>query len=239
MPDRLLLIENDERVAETLRLHLEESGFYLHREADGQEALACIEREVWDLVLLAVERHGADGWDICRHLHAQHPAIPVIMLSTRASESDRVLGLELGADDFIEKPFSTLELVARVRALIRRSKISSKLIKSPTNLYFGAYLIDARRRELQRDSDVVPLTLREFDLLSFLARHHGHTHSRQHLLDKVWGDSFDGYEHTVNSHINRLRVKIEQDPRKPKHIQTVWGIGYRFDAGAVHPRPTA
>jgi len=230
MNEQLLLVEDDDAIAGALRLHLEEAGYRLHRESDGLRAMAAIDRQRWDMVLLDLMLPGADGWDVCRHLRARHADVPVIMLSARSAEAHRVLGLELGADDYLAKPFSMLELVARVRALLRRIE---QLRASPalaSELLFGPFRLDTVRRELLRGDAAVPLTLREFDLLHFLARHPGRAFSRGELLQRVWGAGFDGYEHTVNSHINRLRTKIEDDPRDPRRIVTVWGVGYRFEA---------
>ena len=229
MHQHLLLVEDDDAIADALRLHLEQAGYRLHREADGRLAMAAIDRQRWDLVLLDLMLPGADGWEVCRHLRARHPDVPVIMLSARSAEAHRVLGLELGADDYLAKPFSMLELVARVRALLRRvQQLRSAPAAAPV-LRFGPWRLDTVRRELLQGPTLVPLTLREFDLLHFLARHPGQAFGRGELLQRVWGAGFDGYEHTVNSHINRLRSKIEPDPRVPTHIVTVWGIGYRFD----------
>ncbi len=233
MNEHLLLVEDDDAIADALRLHLEEAGYRLHRECDGRLAMAAIDRQRWDLVLLDLMLPGADGWEVCRHLRSQHAMVPVIMLSARSAEAHRVLGLELGADDYVAKPFSMLELVARVRALLRRIEQMRGSAAPAVALRFGPFRLDTVRRELQRGAKQVPLTLREFDLLSFLARHHGRTFSRLELLQRVWGDGFDGYEHTVNSHINRLRTKIEDDPRDPRRIVTVWGVGYRFDDAAA------
>ena len=229
MHQNLLLVEDDDAIADALRLHLEQAGYRLHREADGRLAMAAIDRQRWDLVLLDLMLPGADGWEVCRHLRARHPDVPVIMLSARSAEAHRVLGLELGADDYLAKPFSMLELVARVRALLRRvQQLRSAPAAAPV-LRFGPWRLDTVRRELMQGPTLVPLTLREFDLLHFLARHPGQAFGRGELLQRVWGAGFDGYEHTVNSHINRLRSKLEPDPRVPTYIVTVWGIGYRFD----------
>ncbi len=233
MPQHLLLVEDDDAIADALRLHLEQAGYHLHREADGGLAMAAIDRQRWDLVLLDLMLPGADGWEVCRHLRARHPDVPVIMLSARSAEAHRVLGLELGADDYLAKPFSMLELVARVRALLRRVQQLRAAPAAAPVLRFGPWQLDTTRRELLQGDTPVPLTLREFDLLHFLARHPGQAFGRGELLQRVWGAGFDGYEHTVNSHINRLRNKIEHDPRLPLHIVTVWGVGYRFDPTAA------
>lgn len=233
MNEQLLLVEDDDAIAVALRLHLEDAGFRLHREADGRQAMAAIDRQRWDLVLLDLMLPGADGWEVCRHLRARHADVPVIMLSARSAEAHRVLGLELGADDYVAKPFSMLELVARIRALLRRIEQMRSTAAARQDFSFGPFRLDTVRRELLRDGTVVPLTLREFDLLHFLLKHPGRPFSRGELLQRVWGDGFDGYEHTVNSHINRLRSRIEEDPRDPKRVVTVWGVGYRFDPEAA------
>jgi DNA-binding response OmpR family regulator len=234
MNEHLLLVEDDDAIAVALRLHLEDAGFRLHREANGQHAMAAIDRQRWDLVLLDLMLPGADGWEVCRHLRARHADVPVIMLSARSAEAHRVLGLELGADDYVAKPFSMLELVARIRALLRRIEQMRSTTAAKQEFNFGPFRLDTVRRELLRDGTAVPLTLREFDLLHFLLKHPGRPFSRGELLQRVWGDGFAGYEHTVNSHINRLRSRIEEDPRDPKRVVTVWGVGYRFD---LHPVP--
>jgi DNA-binding response OmpR family regulator len=234
MNEHLLLVEDDDAIAVALRLHLEDAGYRLHREANGQHAMAAIDRQRWDLVLLDLMLPGADGWEVCRHLRARHADVPVIMLSARSAEAHRVLGLELGADDYVAKPFSMLELVARIRALLRRIEQMRSTTASKQEFSFGPFHLDTVRRELLRDGTAVPLTLREFDLLHFLLKHPGRPFSRGELLQRVWGAGFDGYEHTVNSHINRLRSRIEEDPRDPKRVVTVWGVGYRFD---MQPAP--
>ncbi len=229
MNEQLLIVEDDDAIADALALHLKEAGYRLHRESDGLQAMGAIDRQRWDLVLLDVMLPGADGWDLCRHLRQRHPDVPVIMLSARSAEAHRVLGLELGADDYMAKPFSMLELVARLRALLRRVEQIRAAPASAAELRFGPFRLDTSRRELIRDGVTLSLTLREFDLLHYLARHAGQAFSRSELLSRVWGAGFDGYEHTVNSHINRLRAKVEDDPREPRRIVTVWGVGYRFE----------
>jgi DNA-binding response OmpR family regulator len=231
MNEQLLIVEDDDAIADALSLHLHEAGYRLAREADGLRAMQAIDRQRWDLVLLDLMLPGADGWDVCRHLRQRHPGVPVIMLSARSAEAHRVLGLELGADDYLAKPFSMLELVARVRALLRRIEQMRNSPLPSLELSFGPFRLDTARRALFRHGQPLALTLREFDLLHFLARHAGQAFSRGELLSRVWGPGFDGYEHTVNSHINRLRAKVEDDPRDPKRIVTVWGVGYRFEAG--------
>ena len=229
MNEDILLVEDDDAIADVLRLHLEQAGYCLYRESDGKRAMGVIDQKAWDLVLLDLMLPGADGWEVCRHLRAKHPQVPVIILSARTAEAHRVQGLELGADDYLAKPFSMVELVARVRALLRRIEQSRTQSVPAPHLSFGPFCLDVLRRELSYETQAVPLTLREFDLLSFLAAQPGRTFNRQELLHWVWGEGFGGYEHTVNSHINRLRTKIEDDPSHPRYIVTVWGVGYRFE----------
>lgn len=230
MNEQLLLVEDDDAIAEALQAHLVGAGYRLHRESDGLAAIAAIDRTNWDLVILDLMLPGADGWEVCRHLRATRAQVPVIMLSARSAEAHRVLGLELGADDYIAKPFSMLELVARIRALFRRLEQMRAAQSEPVSeSRFGTFKLNFRRRELLNGERAVPLTVREFSLLSFLARNRGQAFSRAELLQEVWGEGFDGYEHTVNSHINRLRTKIEDDPRDPRLIVTLWGLGYRFE----------
>lgn len=229
MNEHLLLVEDDDAIADALRLHLEQAGYHLYREADGLLAMAAIDRQRWDMVLLDLMLPGADGWDVCRHLRSRHADVPVIMLSARSAEAHRVLGLELGADDYLAKPFSMLELVARVRALLRRIEQLRAAPGAPAELHFGLFRLDTVRRELRRGDAVIGLTMREYDLLHFLLRHPGRVYSRGELLQQVWGAGFDGFEHTVNSHINRLRGKLQLAPGDARCIATVWGVGYRFE----------
>jgi DNA-binding response OmpR family regulator len=229
----LLLVEDDDAIAEVVTLHLREAGFQVRRERDGGVAIQVVTTDRFDLVLLDLMLPGADGLDVCRQLRTRPDHVPLIILSARATETHRVLGLELGADDYLPKPFSMLELVARVRALLRRAEKQRVPTGPAPALRFGPYTLDPVRRELRRAGDTIPLTLREFDLLHFLARHPGEVFSRGALLDRVWGAGFEGYEHTVNSHINRLRMKVEADPQTPRLIETVWGVGYRLGDVAI------
>jgi len=224
----LLLVEDDDAIAEVVTLHLREAGYDVHRERNGDAAMRIVSEGRFDLVLLDLMLPGADGLEVCRHLRGRSEYVPLIIISARATETHRVLGLELGADDYLPKPFSMLELVARVRALLRRVEKQRTPAGAASALRFGPCSLDPMRRELRRAQDAIPLTLREFDLLYFLARHPGQVFSRGELLNRVWGTGFDGYDHTVNSHINRLRTKIEADPQNPRLIETVWGVGYRF-----------
>jgi DNA-binding response OmpR family regulator len=257
---RLLLVEDDAAVADVVALHLRGAGYELEHAADGHLALRRIESQRFDLVLLDVMLPGTDGFEICRRLRTQeaqglagtqdgpHVPVPIIILSARTNEAERVLGLELGADDYLPKPFSMLELTARVRALLRRVEQLQAQLRNPFGvrvLQVGVLQIDLQRRDVSLAGVALNLTLREFDLLVFLARHPGQIFNRGELLQRVWGDGFDGFEHTVNSHINRLRAKLEGElagdprvlPKAPRLIETVWGLGYRFNApgNAVPP----
>ena len=183
----------------------------------------------WSLVVLDLRLPGPDGLEICRAIRKSRPYQPILMLTSRSAELDRVLGLETGADDYLTKPFSVLELVARVRAIFRRVENVQALSEAPRDpIRVGRLAIDPTRREVHLGDRAVDLTAREFDLLQHFALNPGRVFSRAELLDKVWGYGHEGYEHTVNSHINRLRAKIEQDPSKPELIVTVWGVGYKL-----------
>ena len=232
MQKTLMLVEDDSAIAEVVGLHLRQAGFHVRLARDGEEALRAVDAGGFDLMLLDLMLPGVDGLEVCRHLRSRPTYVPLIMISARASETHRVLGLELGADDYVPKPFSVLELEARVRALLRRADRQRVQQSGSAVLTFGTFSLDVARRELKRGDRTVPLTLREFDLLHFLVRHPDRIFSRSELLAHVWGSGFDGYDHTVNSHINRLRAKVEQDPQDPMLIQTVWGLGYRFAASS-------
>jgi DNA-binding response OmpR family regulator len=249
-PPKLLLVEDDAAVADVVAFHLRGAGYDVEHASDGHLALRRIESQRWDLVLLDVMLPGADGFEICRRLRAPPAAaqtrpqrlVPIIILSARTTEAERVLGLELGADDYLAKPFSMLELTARVRALLRRVDQLLAPAGSPL-LHAGSLCIDLVRRKATLAGQELNLTLREFDLLHFLARHPGHIFGRGELLQRVWGDGFDGFEHTVNSHINRLRSKLEGDAAPaapgapPRLIETVWGMGYSFNVPTSPPAP--
>jgi DNA-binding response OmpR family regulator len=234
MNAQLLLVEDDDAVADVVTLHMLQAGYGVHREADGRRAMQALDQARWDLLLLDLMLPGADGLDVCRHARSRPGWLPIIMISARSAETQRVLGLELGADDFLAKPFSMLELSARVRALLRRVQQMKQPPADGEPTRLGRWLLCPRRRELRAEGAAagVALTLREFDLLQFLLRHPGQVFTRAQLLQQVWGEGFEGFEHTVNSHINRLRNKIEAEPQDPRLITTVWGVGYRFEPPA-------
>jgi len=224
----LLVIEDDRDIARVVTLNLEDLGYEVDTTPSGEEGLELALSGRYDLIVLDLMLPDLDGLEVCRALRAKAPAVLMLMLTARSSELDRVVGLELGADDYLAKPFGVRELQARVKALLRRRRALAQEDPMEAPLRFGALVIDARAREVVLDDEALHLTAREFDLLLQFARNPGRVYSRAQLLDLVWGQGFDGFEHTVNSHINRLRAKIERDPGNPRYIQTVWGVGYKF-----------
>ena len=226
---RVLIVEDDLHIAELLRLHLRDEGYAVEHAADGHTGLRELERGSWDALVLDLMLPGIDGLEICRRARAMARYTPIIIISARSSEVHRILGLELGADDYLSKPFSVLELVARVKALLRRTDALARNARMDSgSLSIGELDIEPLAREVRVSGKLIELTPREFDLLYFFARSPGKVFSRLDLLNHVWGYQHDGYEHTVNTHINRLRIKIEVDPAQPRHILTVWGHGYKL-----------
>ncbi|WP_305806719.1 response regulator transcription factor [Stenotrophomonas sp. YIM B06876] len=236
---RVLIVEDDPHIAELLRMHLRDEGYAVEHAADGHAGLRELERSNWDALVLDLMLPGVDGLEICRRARAMARYTPIIIISARSSEVHRILGLELGADDYLAKPFSVLELVARVKALLRRTDALARNARMESgSLSLGELDIEPLAREVRVDGKLIELTPREFDLLYFFARSPGKVFSRLDLLNHVWGYHHDGYEHTVNTHINRLRLKIETDPAQPRRILTVWGHGYKLSAsvnGEVAP----
>lgn len=232
---RILLVEDERDIADLVALHLDDLCDEVVVASDGHEGMRLARAQDWVLIILDLRLPGPDGLAICRTVRKERAYQPILMLTSKSAELDRVLGLETGADDYLTKPFSVLELVARVRAILRRvenlpSAPSAK--QPPGTIDVGKIRIDPARREVRLDGLQVELTAREFDLLEHFARHPGQVFRRADLLDKVWGYGHEGYEHTVNSHINRLRAKIEANPSKPEIIVTVWGVGYKFKTNA-------
>jgi two-component system, OmpR family, response regulator len=227
---RILIIEDDVDIADMLGVHLREERFEIVHCARGDDGLRRLEQEAWDVLILDLMLPGVDGLEICRRARAMPRYTPIVIISARSTETHRIVGLELGADDYLAKPFSVLELVARVKALLRRVDALAKggQGQADASLRRGKLLIDPIARAASLAGAPLELTPREFDLLHFFARHPGKVFSRMGLLDAVWGYNHEGYEHTVNTHINRLRAKIEVDPAEPVCIVTVWGQGYKF-----------
>lgn len=236
----ILVVEDDPDIADMLAIQLLDEGFHVEQIADGEIARERLTRGGFDMLLLDIMLPGVNGLDLCRQARMAETYTPIIIISARGAESQRILGLELGADDYIAKPFSVLELVARMRALFRRETALGKDARRAAGVIeLDRLTIDPIAREARLDGNPVTLTAREFDLLFHFARHPGQVFSRIELLDKVWGYSHAGYEHTVNTHINRLRIKIEQNPARPRRILTVWGVGYKFAERDVHADQSA
>lgn len=231
---RILIVEDERDIASLLALHLSDANFDVSLAADGHEGMRLAFSQQWDLIILDIRLPGPDGLTICRAVRREMAYVPILMLTSKSSELDRVLGLELGADDYVTKPFSVSELVARVKAIFRRiESVEKRFPGGSENLSIGDLTIDTIGREVRRGAMKLTLTAREFDLLLHFVRHPGQVFSRAQLLDSVWGYGHEGYEHTVNSHINRLRAKIESDPAQPELIVTCWGVGYKFEATPV------
>ena len=234
---RILIVEDDGDIADLLALHLRDEGYEITHAADGDRGAALLEKGGWDALILDLMLPGIDGLEICRRARNMTRYTPIIIISARSSEVHRVLGLELGADDYLAKPFSMLELVARVKALFRRQEAMSRNLKMDAGtLSFSGLVIDPISREVMLNQHPIELTPREFDLLYFFAKSPGKVFSRLNLLNQVWGYEHEGYEHTVNTHINRLRIKIEANPAEPQRILTVWGKGYKFVTEAHNAR---
>jgi len=232
LPKRVLIVEDDMPIADLLRLHLQDEGYQVTHCADGNQGLAQLRTGGWDALILDLMLPGVDGLEICRQARAMATYTPIIITSARSSEVHRILGLELGADDYLVKPFSVLELVARVKALLRRADAMARNQRNESGaLELNGVRLDPLTRQAQVEGRPLDLTPREFDLLYFFVKHPEKVFSRLDLLNQVWGYQHDGYEHTVNTHINRLRAKIEADPADPARILTVWGKGYRFANG--------
>ena len=229
---RILIVEDEQDIADLVSLHLSVLCDETVIARDGHEGLALATSEEWAVIILDLRLPGPDGLEICRAVRRERAYQPILMLTSKSSELDRVLGLETGADDYLTKPFSVLELVARVRALFRRIENFRQAPRAANDgvVTAGPLSIDAESREVTLDGQAVELTAREFDLLHHFAKNPGRVFRRADLLDKVWGYGHEGYEHTVNSHINRLRAKIEGNPSEPEMIVTVWGVGYKFAA---------
>ncbi len=222
----ILVVDDEDTIRDVIRRYLERDGFAVREAADGYAALDAIEDEPPDLIVLDLMLPGVDGLSLTRQLRERH-RIPIIMLTAKGETSDRIRGLDLGADDYMAKPFSPQELVSRVKAVLRRSNESAPL--PGQSLEFDGLRLDPASRTITVDDQPIPLTTKEFDLLWFFARHPRQVFTRSQLLDHVWGYEFYGDPSTVTVHIRRLREKIERDPSQPRYVLTVWGVGYRFE----------
>ncbi len=226
----VLIVEDDPDILQLLQIHLQDLGCKTQIASDGEAGLQAAIDFPYDLIVLDVMLPGIDGLEVCRQLRAMKIPTPVLMLTARSEEIDKVLGLETGADDYLTKPFSVREFIARVKAIFRRVKMIKEADEQQASIIAikQGLTIDKNKRKVTLKGQRLELTPKEFDLLVLLASNPGHSYSRKRLLSVVWGYDFEGYEHTVNSHINRLRAKIEPDPNQPSYILTTWGVGYRF-----------
>lgn len=231
---RVMIVEDESDLARVLKRHVEGIGCQVQLAATGEEAVA-LARENFDLLLLDVMLPGIDGMEVCRRVRSLNRYVPVLMLTARSSDIDKVMGLESGADDYLTKPFSVQELLARIKAIFRRmDAMSSPDTARERPIEVGDQIrIEPGTREVRVRGRSVDLTLKEFELLMHFARNPGRVYSRAQLLDAVWGYDHEGYEHAVNCHINRLRAKIEEDSSEPKLLLTVWGVGYKFSPDAA------
>jgi DNA-binding response OmpR family regulator len=222
---KILVVDDEKKIVDIVRAYLEREGYHVTAAYDGESALALVKTEAPDMIVLDLMLPGVSGWDVCRTLRNKSD-IPIIMLTARDEVADRIVGLELGADDYVPKPFDPKELVSRVRALFRRTggKMAPGVIIST-----GDLVIDSEKRTVQRGGAAIDLTPTEFDILRILAGNPGRVYSRMQLLDMVQGGSFEGYERTIDSHVKNLRKKIEPDPEHPQYILTVYGIGYKME----------
>jgi DNA-binding response OmpR family regulator len=223
------VVDDEPNISEVLELYLRRQGYAVEVASDGQRALELAGERPPDLLVLDLMLPVIDGIEVCRRLRAQSD-VPIIMLTAKGAEADRLAGLELGADDYVVKPFSPREVVARVKAVLRRATVAPALIDPhAAPLEFPGLRVDARRRSVEVEGRPVALTAKEFDLLWFTAQHPHQVFTRQQLLDAVWGHDFFGDAGTVTVHIRRLRTKIEREPSRPHYLVTVWGVGYRFE----------
>ncbi|MDB2606593.1 response regulator transcription factor [Zobellia sp.] len=224
----ILLIEDDPEIIKLLEIHLDGLIYNTSKAMDGAEGLLMALNSDYDLILLDLTLPSMDGVEICKKLRTEKNT-PVIMLTAKSEEIDRVLGLEIGADDYITKPFSIRELLARIKAVMRRTDVQQTKQENTSIINFEGLFIDIDKRKVLLNDTKVELSPKEFELLILMASNPGRNYSRTELLNIIWGYNFEGYEHTVNSHINRLRAKIESDMTNPTFILTTWGVGYKFN----------
>ena len=227
---RVLVVEDDEDIAQLIKLHLEDLPGKVTTVSDGEAGLSKALTGAYDLVVLDVRLPGRSGLDVCQTLRAQGVLSPILVVSAKSADVDRIVGLELGADDYLPKPFNVAELVARARALLRRNAYAQRAAPGPAVLRVSDVVIDPAQRKVSIGAKDIDLTSTEFDLLFLLARNRGRVFTRAQILEAVWKSPCEQYEHNVNCHINRLRLKLEANPRSPRYILTVWSVGYKFAA---------
>lgn len=229
MSQRILIVEDEVDLANLIEITLKNAGFSVSKANDGKEGLNLALSSQFDLIMLDIMLPNVDGLEICRQIRLTDPSTPIMMLTARDTETDRIMGLNMGADDYLTKPFSIRELEARIKAMLRRAQVNTQSNSTSKELKFGELIIEPERHKVSFNNNVIELTSTEFDLIHFLARNPGQVFSRSQLLDSVWGYNHVGYEHTVNSHINRLRSKLEACNDLPKVVHTIWGVGYKFE----------
>jgi two-component system alkaline phosphatase synthesis response regulator PhoP len=230
MKKEVLVVEDDADIVELLRIHLEDLDCYVTSAMTGSKGLNLAETQKFDLIILDLMLPEIDGLEICRNIRSQKNYTPVLMLTAKSEEIDKIIGLETGADDYMTKPFNVREFISRVKAIFRRVNMITEETRQPQKvIQFKDLKINLEKRKVTIGEISISLTPKEFDLLVLMSSHPGRSYNREELLNIVWGYEFSGYEHTVNSHINRLRAKVEPDINHPQYILTTWGIGYRFN----------
>ncbi len=228
--EKVLIIEDDKDLADLISIHLADLEFESDHACDGREGLLKALNNSYKLIILDIRLPGLDGFEICKKIRLEKNSTPLLMVTSKSEEIDKILGLEIGADDYITKPFSIRELIARIKAVLRRSEISNRKedVNEDRAITYENFHIDVGKRIVEVHGKRHELSPKEFDLLVLLASNPGKTYTRLQLLNSVWGFNFEGFDHTVNSHINRLRSKIERDMNQPEFILTTWGVGYKF-----------
>jgi len=229
--NKVLIIEDDREIVNLLEIHLKDLSLKVYKAYDGEDGFNKVLTENPDLIILDLMLPKMDGLEVCQKIRAKEITTPILMLTARSEEIDRVLGLEIGADDYMTKPFSVREFIARVKAIFRRTQLIKDSLSDRkfSQIKFEGLFIDVEKRKVLVDNQKIELSPKEFELLILLASNPGKSYNRSSLLNLIWGYEFEGYEHTVNSHINRLRAKIEPDMANPKYILTTWGVGYKFN----------
>ena len=225
----VLVVEDDKAISDLLEIHLVDLNCTVTKAYDGEKGLELSLSNPYDLIVLDIMLPKLDGLEICKEIRKKEAYTPIMMLTSKSEEFDKVIGLEFGADDYLTKPFAIREFIARVKAIFRRVNAIQKETNDEKDIVLGGIVIEVSKRRVILNGERIELTPKEFDLLHLLASHPGKTYTREQLLSTLWGYQYNGYEHTVNSHINRLRTKIEEDLSNPKYILTAWGVGYRFN----------